>query len=58
MVADEKVSADEAKMRSVGRLRRILARKMADPPGQTWREIDDKNNFGPAFFRAAIGKTQ
>ena len=58
MSEDKPVSADEAVKRSGGRLRRVLMRKRENPPGKTWRDIDDRNNFGPAFFQAAMGKTK
>lgn len=49
---------DEAQKRSGTRLRAVLMRKKKDPPGQVWRDIDDRNNFGPAFFRAAMGGSE
>ena len=36
----------------------LIPKKRVIKYSNEYFEIDDKNNFGPAFFRAAIGKTQ
>ena len=44
------MSAEQAIERGWLKLRRNLLKKKSDPETEKWREIDDRNNFGPGFF--------
>ena len=48
---DRNVSAEQAVERGWAKLRRALAHKRENPEAQKWRDINDRNNFGPGFFR-------
>lgn len=53
------MSADQAVERAWEKLRRKLQHKNENPEAQAWRDINDRNNFGPGFFRFLddLGKT-
>lgn len=48
---EDQVSAEQAVERGWAKLRRALAHKEVNPEAQRWRDINDRNNFGPGFFR-------
>lgn len=45
------MSAEQAIERGWTKLRRALAHKDVNPEAQRWRDINDRNNFGPGFFQ-------
>lgn len=45
------MSAEQAIERGWAKLRRALAHKAENPEAKKWRDIHDRNNFGPGFFR-------
>ena len=49
---DQQMSSDEAKRRSWLRLRRAHLHKEINAEAREWREIGERNHFGPSFEKA------
>lgn len=45
------MSAEQAIERGWAKLRKALQIKENNVEAQKWRDINDRNNFGPGFFR-------
>lgn len=48
---EDRMSAEQAIERGWAKLRKALQIKENNVEAQKWRDINDRNNFGPGFFR-------